>query len=208
MTTTNTTLQPAMALALSASFGHVEGWHDAFSALMRSGADGREQAVLSFHPRTGALVNRLVRRNAPAASDSVTLLGVDLPSAVDLESLDWAPVYERYQAAVHDATEAFGAEPQDAASALLIDVRRAGVFDQSAVMLPGAHWRDPGQVSAWAGDLPTGREVLVYCVYGHEVGRVTALRLRAAGLNARYLRGGIDGWQAAGLPLVKKELAS
>jgi Fe-Mn family superoxide dismutase len=46
--------------------------------------------------------------------------------------------------------------------------------------------------------------VVVYCVFGHEVGRSTALRLRAAGLNARYLRGGIDGWQAAGRPLANK----
>ncbi len=30
----------------------------------------------------------------------------------------------------------------------------------------------------------------------------TALRLRAAGLNARFLHGGIDAWQAAGRPLV------
>ena len=30
--------------------------------------------------------------------------------------------------------------------------------------------------------------VVVYCVYGHEVGRATALRLRAAGLEAHFLR--------------------
>jgi superoxide dismutase, Fe-Mn family len=47
----------------------------------------------------------------------------------------------------------------------------------------------------------------VYCVYGHEVGRVTALRLQAAGLKARYLVGGIDAWQAAGRPLVDKPLS-
>jgi superoxide dismutase, Fe-Mn family len=41
-------------------------------------------------------------------------------------------------------------------------------------------------------------------VHGHEVSRATALRLRAAGLNARYLRGGIDSWQAAGRPIVDK----
>ena len=49
--------------------------------------------------------------------------------------------------------------------------------------------------------LQAGADVVVYCVYGHEVGRATALRLRSAGLNARYLRGGIDGWQAAGRPV-------
>ena len=31
-----------------------------------------------------------------------------------------------------------------------------------------------------------------------------ATRLQAAGLNARYLIGGIDGWQSAGRPLVDK----
>jgi Fe-Mn family superoxide dismutase len=30
------------------------------------------------------------------------------------------------------------------------------------------------------------------------------MRLRAQGLKARYLRGGIDGWQAAGRPLEAK----
>jgi Fe-Mn family superoxide dismutase len=46
--------------------------------------------------------------------------------------------------------------------------------------------------------------VVVYCVHGHEVSRSTAMQLRAAGLRARFLRGGIEGWQAAGLPLVDK----
>jgi len=48
----------------------------------------------------------------------------------------------------------------------------------------------------------------VYCVYGHEVGRVTAMRLRALGVSARFLEGGIDGWQAAGLPTVAKGAAT
>jgi Fe-Mn family superoxide dismutase len=46
--------------------------------------------------------------------------------------------------------------------------------------------------------------VVVYCVYGHEVGRATAMRLRARGLDARFLRGGIDGWKTAGRPLAPK----
>jgi Fe-Mn family superoxide dismutase len=41
-------------------------------------------------------------------------------------------------------------------------------------------------------------------VYGHEVGRATAMKLRAAGIRARFLRGGFDGWKAAGGPLSKK----
>lgn len=49
-----------------------------------------------------------------------------------------------------------------------------------------------------------GRDVVVYCVYGHEVGRRTALHLKARGIHARFLRGGIDAWAAAGLPLESK----
>jgi len=30
------------------------------------------------------------------------------------------------------------------------------------------------------------------------------MRLRAAGVDARFLRGGIDGWQAAGQPIAVK----
>jgi superoxide dismutase, Fe-Mn family len=59
-------------------------------------------------------------------------------------------------------------------------------------------------VDRWAEELAPGQAVTVYCVYGHEVGRVTALRLRAAGINARYLHGGIHDWQAAGRPLQDK----
>jgi Fe-Mn family superoxide dismutase len=78
------------------------------------------------------------------------------------------------------------------------------VFEQARTTIPGARWCDPAAVGTWSADLPAGREVLVYCVYGHEVSRATAIRLRAAGLNARYLRGGIDGWQAAGRALPDK----
>jgi len=56
--------------------------------------------------------------------------------------------------------------------------------------------------------LPDNKANVVYCVYGHEVGRATALRLRAQGVNARFLRGGIDAWQAAGRPIDPKGNAS
>ena len=105
---------------------------------------------------------------------------------------------------MHEASEAFGVSADEAAGAMLLDVRRAGVFAQAAHLIPGARWCDPASVKQWAAELPAGREVLVYCVYGHEVGRATALRLRAAGLNARFLRGGIDAWQTAGRPVRTK----
>ena len=122
-----------------------------------------------------------------------------------MTNIDWNAVYERYQHAVLGTSEPFGATRDEVAGALLLDVRRAGAFDESATMIPGARWRDPSAVALWSRELSADREVVVYCVYGHEVGRATAMRLRAAGLNARFLRGGIDGWQTAGRPLASKE---
>jgi Fe-Mn family superoxide dismutase len=118
-----------------------------------------------------------------------------------MDNIDWAKVYERYQTAVHSASEPLGAKQDEVADAVLLDVRRAGMFEQATTMIPGARWCDPTHVAEWSRELPADREVIVYCVYGHEVGRATAMRLSAAGLKARYLRGGIDGWQAAGQPL-------
>jgi Fe-Mn family superoxide dismutase len=83
-----------------------------------------------------------------------------------------------------------------------------GMFEKAEALIPGARWRDPPVVDVWARDLPADTKVVVYCVYGHEVGRATALRLRAQGVNARFLRGGIDAWQASGRPVEPKGTAS
>jgi Fe-Mn family superoxide dismutase len=136
--------------------------------------------------------------------------GADAGSYVDafMDNINWASVYARYQLAVHGASEPFGATQDELSSALLLDVRRAGVFEKAEALIPGARWCDPVAVGAWASELAPDKEVIVYCVYGHEVGRATALRLRGQGLKARYLRGGIDAWQAAGRPLQAKASSS
>ena len=39
----------------------------------------------------------------------------------------------------------------------------------------------------------------------HDVSRAAALRLRAAGIPARFLQGGLEGWVAAGQPVERKD---
>ena len=200
------TMEPAMRLALDASFGSFDRWRTDFAALGQADGAAR-RLVLAFDPHAGHLVNQRLDTEVPAPDRVVPLLALDLQAAdveAGLAGIDWAAVYRRYQDAVHAASEPFGAAHAAVAGALLLDVRRAGVFEQARTVIPGAQWHDPSAVAAWAGELPRDRELIVYCVYGHEVGRATALRLRAAGLNARYLGGGIDGWQAAGRPVVAK----
>ena len=86
----------------------------------------------------------------------------------------------------------------------VIDVRRAGAYQSAQDCLPGATWRDPEKVAQWSDALHSGNPVLVYCVYGHEVGQSTAAILRARGIDARFLVGGIHDWKASGLPLQAK----
>ena len=197
-------MPPPMSLALCASFDSVDAWREHFVALAHEHAAAAGRVELVFLPQEGSLANRWT--SGDAASGAAPILVLSLPADVDkfIAALSWASVYQNYQDAVHATGEDLAASHHDVAEAVLIDVRRAGVFDAAPTVLPGAVWRDPAHVRHWASELPPARPVLVYCVYGHEVGRVTALRLRAMGVNARFLSGGIDGWERAGLPTVPK----
>ena len=210
------TTEPAMRLALDANFGGLERWREQFGACAKALGGGSGWMLLVFNPREGTLVNQWSADHAHALAGGTPLLALDMyehayhldfganaAAYVDacLAAIDWAGVYARYKTAVHAASEGFGAEQGDIANSLVLDVRRAGVFEIATTLLPGAAWRDPADVAQWATDLPHDRPVTVYCVYGHEVGRATAMRLRAVGVDARYLIGGIDGWSNAGMPV-------
>lgn len=81
---------------------------------------------------------------------------------------------------------------------LVIDVRREERFRDAADLVRGALRRDPLRVADWGRTLPAAAEIVVYCVHGHEVSQVAAAALQAAGLDARYLEGGIERWRAEG----------
>ncbi len=80
----------------------------------------------------------------------------------------------------------------------LIDVRRRPAFEADPRVIPGAVWRDPHAVDAWAMELPAGMPVVVYCVHGHEVSNGVVDHLRSRGVDAALVEGGVEGWKAAG----------
>lgn len=79
-----------------------------------------------------------------------------------------------------------------ATAPLLLDVRREAKFAQSPRLLAGAVRCAPEDVARFAAGQPV-REVVVYCVYGHNVSADAAATLRAAGWPALALAGGIEG---------------
>lgn len=215
----NDPMTPAMALALQANFASVNGWREDFIGMATAPGNTAAWQLLVFQPQQGSLVNQRAADDNEAATRGVPILALEMnehtnhidPGAaagpyVDafMGSINWARVYERYQRAVDAASAPFAAGQDDLAGAQVLDVRRLGVYEKADAVIPGATWHDPALVSTWSASLPHDTPVIVYCVYGHEVGRSTAMRLRAAGVNARFLEGGIDGWKTAGRPLLAR----
>lgn len=91
------------------------------------------------------------------------------------------------------------------AAPLLLDVRAQPAFQADPRMLAGATWRDPASVVEWRKYMPVHRDIVVYCVHGHEVSKNTCAALREIGLYAHSLEGGAEAWQSTGLPTFEKQ---
>jgi rhodanese-related sulfurtransferase len=87
---------------------------------------------------------------------------------------------------------------------LVIDVRKPPAFEADPTMIASALRRPHDAADAWASALPRGRDLVVYCVHGHEVSQGAARTLAARGVSVRYLEGGIEDWKAAGAPIMQK----
>ncbi len=129
-----------------------------------------------------------------------------------LQGLDQSTALDPAVAQAIDlATEALAIDPgtlAGLAGVQVLDVRRQAVFLQAGQAIPGARWCNPVHIGANpaaalppAGPGPApGRPLVAYCVHGHAVSRAVVLALRASGHDARFLRGGLAAWVAAGLP--------
>ncbi len=84
----------------------------------------------------------------------------------------------------------------------LLDVRRGGVRVQHGAALAGALWHDPAAWLDWKDSIAAKRPVVLYCAKGHEIGQGLTATLRALGVDARYLVGGMQGWLEEGRPVV------
>ena len=211
---------PPMGVALAASFGSVPRWRDEFVAMGKALGGGSGWVLLSYLPREGRLVNQWAADHTHAVALGTPLLALDMyehayhldhganaAAYVDafMANIDWPGVALRHAQTLHHASDGLGVNHEALPSALVLDVRRAGVFANAESLLPGASWRDPADIGAWMPDLPKDRELVLYCVYGHEVCQGATLRLRAEGYNARFLEGGIDAWTTQGRPLQAKD---
>ncbi len=143
--------------------------------------------------------------------------GANVKAYVDtyLRNVDWAAVQARYE----DATKVnpprplvqpeFGDLPGvgvEEVKALLdggkpvqiVDARPRHFVSRQQDIMEGAVWRDPERVQDWAGELSKSDPVVVFCAYGFHIGCKTAIALRDAGFDAKYMTGGHSAWKAIG----------
>ena len=80
----------------------------------------------------------------------------------------------------------------------VLDARPRHYFSRSGDMMDGATWRDPDRLDEWSQELSPTEPVAVYCAYGYSVGCDLTARLRERGFDAKYVRGGLAAWYAAG----------
>ena len=86
-------------------------------------------------------------------------------------------------------------------SVQLVDTRPKHFVSRQQDIADGVVWRDPERVTEWMGELSKEKPVVVYCAYGFHVGCRTAVALRDAGFDARYMTVGHSGWKAVGAPV-------
>ena len=146
--------------------------------------------------------------------------GANAKAYVDafMRNVDWKAVEERYEDALRVepprplVQQEFGDLPAvgvEEVKAMLdsgklvqfIDARPRHYVSRTQDIIEGATWRDPERVHEWMGELSKSDPVVVFCVYGFHVGCRTAVALREAGFDAKYMKGGHSGWKAIGGPI-------
>lgn len=89
----------------------------------------------------------------------------------------------------------------EAGGALLIDVRTRQEWKQGHA--PAARHISLASLAQQMARIPNDRTVLVICQSGTRSARAVA-SLRRAGYEARNVKGGMDAWLRAGLPVTTK----
>ncbi len=212
--------------ALERDFCSVARWRAEFVALGKALAGGSGWILLCWSPALGRLVNQWAADPTHCLAGGDILLALDMyEHAYHLDFGANAGAYvdafmgnvrwEHVAARLHEARVGIGAPP--AAPALpavavedlrdmlegggrvaVLDVRLAEDFEAARDLLPTATHVDPGHVAEAVDSLPRDVPVAVYCVYGFWVSQDAVAELRARGVDARVVSGGIAAWHAMG----------
>src|SRR5215469_14327405 len=220
---------PALAGQLARDFGSVDRWRAEFTAMGRALAGGSGWVLTSWSPRLGRLVNQWAADHGHCLADGAPVLALDMYEhayALDfgagaaayidgfMRNIHWPRVEARCQRAqeLRDHPPANQEPPEisvgelgrllgSGGAPMLLDVCLPEDVERRRDMIPGARFLTPEEVAPLAPTLPRDRPVVVYCVYGFQVSGEATSALRAQGLDAQRLAGGLAAWRAMAGPL-------
>ncbi len=206
--------------ALIRDFGSAKRWQAEFVAMAKAMGGGSGWALLSWSPREGKMVNHWASDHTQLLAGATPVLALDMyehayhidfgakaGAYVDafMQNIRWDAVYRLYAAAVAGSASALGTEPSTlndrAAQMTVLDVRRPEHRALTTDTIAGAVWYDPALLPQWCENLDPTKPVVVCCVHGLDIGRSTAVALRARGFDAAYLIGGVEAWRLKELPM-------
>ena len=195
-------------------------------------AGGSGWVLLAWSPRLGRLTNQWAPDHAHCLGDGAIVLALDMyehayhmdfgakaGEYVDafMGNIAWERAEQRLDQARKISPSSPALPPGEVSVAelqamlnrgeeiIILDVRLDEDLAKAADTLPGALRRKPEEVGIWANDLPGGRSVVAFCVYGFHVSRDAVAAMRDKGVNARSLSGGVAAWRACGGSTVPKQ---
>ncbi len=216
--------------AICDTFGDVANWQAEFAIMAVSQSSTPGWVALAWCQRFGRLQNVAAHEGRLALGGSVPILALDLREHVytsdfGSDQLAYVKTYlqnthwERVAVALHSAQEVGSREETPSNSSeqisvaelkrmmqndkdvpLVLDIRHDDDCERYTSRITNTNWRDSFKVTDWVGELPKDKPVVVYCMYGFWVSQKVAEELRAAGVDARSLEGGVTAWRAMGLP--------
>ena len=114
--------------------------------------------------------------------------------------VSWRKGRELRQAPFVEPAEA--ARELMAGAAAVYDVRSHGYYLPGATRIEGAHRIDPNAINQVELDFPPDKQIYVYCTCWRDATSAqVAHALRKRGVLCSVIRGGLQGWKKAGLPL-------
>lgn len=214
--------------AIDASFASVADWQADFSSMATSSTSG--WIFLGWSERFGRLMNIRVGEDAQAMPNLVPIILLDMHEhafsadfrsdrtayvSAFLRSIHWGRAAERFLKLLDGAAAPEGKSDPTQISiselksrrdngdeVLVLDIRHDDDCERYEKRIAESEWHDSFDVAAWASDLPKGKPVVVYCMYGFWVSQKAAEELREHGIDARSLTGGITAWRAMGYPSI------
>src|SRR5213592_3406479 len=190
-----------LAEALARDLGSVDRWRNEFVAMANGLAGGSGWVLLVYVPRDRRFVNQYAADHGQAVAGGVPILALDMYE----HALKVEPPRPLVQKEFGDlpgiAVEEVKAMLDSGKAVQFIDARPRHYVSRTQDIIEGAVWRDPERVQEWAAELSKSDPVVVFCVYGFHVGCRTAITLREAGFDAKYMKGGHSAWKATGGPI-------